>query len=125
MSSPVPGERRPAPSLHPDLCNYDGLDPGIREAVRLLRAAGIETFESCEGGLGHAYPEPTVRFFGDRSEGWKALAAARQVDLPVRAVRRTWVVYDGEPDGPCWEITFRPAQPWWEYPVDWVVPAND
>ena len=32
--------------------------------------AGIETFESCPGGPGHAYAEPTVRFYGDRSEGF-------------------------------------------------------
>ncbi len=28
--------------------------------VEVLRAAGVETFESCEGGAGHSYPEPTV-----------------------------------------------------------------
>lgn len=59
------------------------LDRGILRHVEALRAAGIETFESCEGGSGHAYPEPTVRFHGDRSEGFKAFAAARQAGLPV------------------------------------------
>jgi hypothetical protein len=29
---------------------YSALDPGIRDAVRLLADAGIETFESCQGG---------------------------------------------------------------------------
>ena len=33
-----------------------GLDPGIAGAVAVLREAGVETFESCEGGHGHAYP---------------------------------------------------------------------
>ena len=36
------------------------LDAGIAQAVVALRAGGVETFESCEGGPGHAYPEPTV-----------------------------------------------------------------
>jgi hypothetical protein len=41
--------------------DFPDLDPGIRQAVRILREAGVETFESCEGGERHAYPEPTVR----------------------------------------------------------------
>lgn len=84
------------------------LDPGIADAVMALRKAGIETFESCEGGPGHSYPEPTVRFCGDRSEGFRALAAALQVGLRVRCLRRTWRVLDGEPEGPWWELTFFP-----------------
>ena len=82
------------------------LDPGIERAVKILVQAGIETFESCQGGQGHAYPEPTVRFHGDRSEGFRALAAG----LPVSDLRRVWPVVDGEPTGPWWEITFYPTQ---------------
>src|SRR5688500_15798303 len=64
--------------------DYDPpLDVGIRTAVHALRAAGIETFESCEGGPGHAYLEPTVRFHGDRGEGFRALAVGLQAGLPV------------------------------------------
>jgi len=58
-----------------------GLDAGIRVAVRCLRGAGIETFESCEGGDGHAYPEPTVRFHGERGEGFRALGIALAAGL--------------------------------------------
>jgi len=83
------------------------LDPGIASAVRVLRDAGIETFESCQGGMGHSYPEPTVRFHGDRSEGWKALAAAQQRGLPVFTLRRIWTIDAGEPTGPYWELVFR------------------
>jgi hypothetical protein len=57
------------------------LDPGIRAAVETLCAAGVETFESCEGGHGHAYPEPTVRFHGQSAEGFRALSAAMQAGL--------------------------------------------
>lgn len=82
------------------------LDEGIRLYVETLHAAGIETYESCEGGDGHCFAEPTIRFYGDRLEGFKALAIARQHDFPVASVRRTWPIVDGEPTGPCWEMTF-------------------
>jgi len=34
----------------------EALDPGIRAAVAALDAAGIETFESCEGGGRPCFP---------------------------------------------------------------------
>jgi hypothetical protein len=83
------------------------LDRGIAPIVEALRAAGIETFESCEGGSGHAYPEPTVRFHGNQAEGFRALAVAMEVGLPVKELRRVWPVNDDEPTGPWWELTFR------------------
>jgi hypothetical protein len=59
--------------------NWDAfLDPGIAQAVKILNKFGIETFESCQGGEGHCYPEPTVRFHGDKFEGFKAFAIAKQ-----------------------------------------------
>jgi hypothetical protein len=90
--SPVPGK----------------LDPGIQKAVRRLQTKGIETFESCEGGAGHAYPEPTIRFYGRPEAGWRALAACLGCDLPVSELRRVWPILDAnEPNGPYWEVTFR------------------
>jgi hypothetical protein len=83
------------------------LDPGIASYVDVLDAAGVETFESCEGGSGHAFTEPTVRFYGERSEGFRALAVALQHGLPVGDLRHYWQVDDGEPQGPHWELTFR------------------
>ena len=85
------------------------LDKGIREAVLALHAAGIETFESCEGGDGHAFLEPTIRFHGHKSEGFRALAAALEAGLQVSELRRVWPVLDGEPTGPCWELTLTPS----------------
>jgi hypothetical protein len=85
------------------------LDPGIAPYVEALSDAGFETFESCEGGEGHAYPEPTIRFHGDRSEGLRALAFALQRRFPVGALRRCWPVIDREPAAPNWELTFRLA----------------
>jgi hypothetical protein len=83
------------------------LDPGIAPYVETLQAAGIATFESCEGGRGHAFPEPTIRFCGKLPEGFRALAVALEHGFPVKAIRRYWRVIDGEPDGPDWEIVFR------------------
>jgi hypothetical protein len=86
---------------------YESLDEGIRDAVRILAESGVETFESCQGGEGHAYPEPTIRFHGQREAGWKALAVAQAVRLGVLELRRVWPINDGEPTGPWWEMTFR------------------
>jgi hypothetical protein len=35
------------------------LDEGIREIVITLATNGVETFESCQGGPEHCFPEPT------------------------------------------------------------------
>ena len=82
------------------------LDAGIRPYVDVLVANGIETFESCEGGPGHACPEPKVRFYGNRFEGFQALAIAQNPNPPVADLRRLWPIVDGEPTGPVWELTF-------------------
>ncbi len=82
------------------------LDKGIEREVITLIQAGIETFESCEGGVGHAYFEPTVRFHGGRTEGLRALAIALQNGFNVKSVSRIWPIIDGEPTGPWWEIIF-------------------
>ena len=86
------------------------LDPGIADAVAALVEAGVETFESCEGGPGHAFAEPTVRFHGHPSEGFRALAVALKFGLPVTALRRYWAVIEKEPRGPHWELVFAHAR---------------
>ena len=91
--------------------NYDPpLDAGVRIAVEMLREGGVDTFESCEGGDGHAYLEPTVRFHGGHHEGFKALSVAMQARLPVASLRRVWPILDNEPTGPWWELTFSIKQ---------------
>ena len=82
------------------------LDEGIKHEVEILVEGGIETYESCEGGIGHCFPAPTVRFYGERSEGFKALAIAMQNALKPSDLRRIWTIIDGEPVGPHWEMTF-------------------
>src|SRR5487761_498440 len=83
------------------------IDPGIAHEVRVLWENGIETFESCEGGAGHAFPEPVVRFFGDHTEGLRAVAIALKHGLKPAELRRFWTIEDGEVCGPLWELTFH------------------
>jgi hypothetical protein len=85
------------------------LDEGIRNVVEILIECGVETFESCQGGDGHSFPEPTVRFEGEMSEGLRALSVALAYGFPVAELRRTWRIQDGMLHGPWWEMTFSPT----------------
>jgi len=88
------------------------LDKGVKRYVLALRAGGIETFESCEGGEGHAFPEPTVRFHGGVGEGFKAFGVAAQYGLPVSKVRLSYTVNEHSLlTGPWWEMVFTKSAP--------------
>jgi hypothetical protein len=93
------------------LSRIEGLDTGIEAAVRVLRDAGVPTYESCEGGDGHAFPEPTVRFGGNYAEGLAALSVVLQyeseVGLRPYQLRRVWRMDGGELTGPWWDLVFR------------------
>lgn len=88
---------------------YDAIDAGIRFAVRVLHARGFETCQSCEGGEGHAYPEPTVDMISGPSDaaGFGALDVLASFGLPVSTVGQVWSVDGlGRPYGEVWRITF-------------------
>lgn len=84
-----------------------GVDAKIRPVLRILCAGGFETFESCQGGKGHPYPEPTICFHGGPSEGFRAIAWLRDYGIAPSDLRRYWSIQDGEPHGPEWQLTFR------------------
>jgi hypothetical protein len=86
------------------------LDKGIKKAVVTLTDAGIECFESCQGGKGHCSPEPFIKFHGEQPEGLKALSIAMYARLKVSELRRVWYVQDGEIIGPWWELIFFPTR---------------
>jgi hypothetical protein len=88
--------------------NFNALDEGIRTYVRVLWENGVETVQSCQGGKGHSYAEPTIQFLGGPAAGPEALAIAMAHALPVSELRRVWEMQDGEPTGPTWHMTFRP-----------------
>lgn len=88
---------------------YEGIDAGVRFAVKVLHAAGIKTGQSCQGGAGHSYPEPTVDLMTDGADdalGFAALAALRAYGLPVSSAALMWNVVGSRPDGPLWRISF-------------------
>jgi hypothetical protein len=89
-----------------DLIPAGELDAGIAPFVDVLRGAGVETFESCEGGVGHCSPEPFVRFHGNKAAGFRALQVALDHALPVLDLQRYWSIIDGELTGPFWKMTF-------------------
>lgn len=88
--------------------SYKSLDDGIRFAVRVLHAAGFETCQSCQGGPGHSYDEPTVEMIssGSDAQGFGALAALQSYGLPVNAISIQWPVSNGLPYERNWRITF-------------------
>lgn len=92
---------------------YQQLDAGIRFAVRVLHAAGFDTCQSCQGGKGHPYPEPTVEMVagGDDALGFGALNALRSYGLPVAELAIVWPVSGSHPFEKNWRITFtKPMQ---------------
>lgn len=105
-----PRPKRPGqPGFTPSPPVPGRLDKGIRVAVERLQTCGIETCESCEGGPGHSYPEPTVVFYGTPEAGWRAVGICLAYRLPIMSLRRKWDVLDAnEVTGPYWEIVFRP-----------------
>jgi hypothetical protein len=87
------------------------IDPGVRRWVLILRQAGVETFESCQGGPDHAMPEPTIKFFGSPWAGYHAFAVAMDNGMPVLSLRYAYGVNNGQLEGPWWEMTFRTTDP--------------
>ncbi len=100
-------EIKPNFSTEMDVSEIDKLDTNIKDIVLFLRENGFETFESCEGGAGHCFPEPTVRFHGDEFEGIRAAYVCLSNKLPIHEVRRAFTINSNEIHTPFWEITFK------------------
>lgn len=105
MTRPTPAHTRELEAFVPT--TDTPLDLGIRYAVLVLRSVGIETIESCEGGPGHSFPEPTVKFCGSSWAGYRAFAAAMEYGLPVLQLNRVHDCNDGQLDGPYWTLVFK------------------
>lgn len=99
--------------------DLEGLDPGIREAVRILRDSGIDTLSSCEGRKEPGYSPardgehhgdwPYVTINGTAADAFIALGVAIREGLAVRSIEQSWFVYPEAPCvpiGPQWRITF-------------------
>ena len=86
---------------------YLSLDIGIKNTVELLRKFNIETVQSCEGGKGHSYPEPTIEFCGTQEAGYRAVSICIAHGLPISKLYRFSNVEGDELTGPYWAITFK------------------
>jgi hypothetical protein len=106
--TPIPWRDKMAPAEW-----YEQLDPGIRFAVRLLHAHGIETQQSCEGGEGHSYDRPSIDMpCSDHSHtGLVALFYLHEYGLRVHDVQMLWRVYKGLPVEHFWRVTFWESCP--------------
>lgn len=93
---------------------YEELDEGIRFAVRALHAAGFDTCQSCEGGEGHAYDNPTVDLLVGANDaiGFGAVSTLVGYGLPVSTVSQVWNLDKlGRPYESVWRIEFARTFP--------------
>lgn len=99
------------------ICPSSPLDVDIAWPVHMLRERGIHTTESCQGGEGHAFPDPSIKIAGSHGEGWRALSVLRDYRVPVMHLCRTWDITHGEVDGPYWLVVLHPRR-WARYLAD-------
>jgi hypothetical protein len=89
------------------------LDEGIKHYVEVLQKAGVETCQSCQGGPGHTYLEPTIEFGGGSGAGLHALSVAITHNFPVSELRRVWRVESREIVEVMWVLTFHKRADTW------------
>jgi len=94
--------------------DWSFIDKGIRPVVELLNKYGFKTFESCEGGEGHCFNEPTVRFYGSEFDLIRAYELCALHKINVYEARRTYRktdiykdVNNGESIGENWDEPFN------------------
>lgn len=90
----------------------DFIDKNIFPAVEILNKAGFETFESCQGGEGHCFPEATVRFWGNEFDLIRAFSVCELYKLNVfngRRVYRKTPFYENQTSllGEVWDRPFN------------------
>jgi len=87
--------------------DWDDLDVGIRDRVRILRDAGVPTVQSCQGGTGHPYAYPTIEFAGTLATALKALAVALEHGMRIAKLKAVYSLLEpGLPSGPTWQLEF-------------------
>lgn len=83
----------------------DALDDGIIKVVRVLRKAGIDTFNSCQGGPGCRFDRSVVWFNGDIDEGFRAEKILMDAGFKVYQIAHFWHTRQNM-KCPYWEISF-------------------
>lgn len=90
----------------------EGVDPGIRETVRILQSHGVKTCQSCEGGAGHAYRLPTVDFLDSPGLMPHDVLKIAQDECPLDLIqfRQQWGFHDHvdrlRPSEMVWSVVF-------------------
>lgn len=100
------------------MINYSKIDEKIRIAVEILNKHGFETWESCQGGNGHCFDLPTVRFWGTEFDLIRAYRLCENYDLRVfqasRVYRTTEISTNDSHECPdnkkVWDIPFNEIQ---------------
>lgn len=97
-------------------CLPSNIDPLILPVVQMLNKYGFKTFESCQGGDGHAFFEPTVRFEGTEFDLIRAYEICVLHNFPVYEAKRVFrksSIYkennsiDTLPIGDVWDSPFN------------------
>jgi hypothetical protein len=89
------------------------LDPGIIRVVRILKEAGVETYQSCEGpegmlpegrhGVGHSYHGATV----DVRQPWMALDTCNAYGIRVDEISERFSLVDNRPVEHRWSVVLN------------------
>jgi len=69
---------------------FSHIDDGIKKAVIILRENDFETFASCQGGEGHCYEDPTIRFYGNEFDLIRAWETCTLNGLEVFEAKRVF-----------------------------------
>ena len=97
------------------IINISDADPEIIPILRILNENGIKTFESCQGGIEHAFGKPTIRFHGNYDTAMKVMNLCNQHNFSINYFRKYYVYespYENiyEFKGPRWEVIFKKNQ---------------
>lgn len=99
------------------LKDFSQLDKGIVDAVIMLNRHGFETWESCEGGEGHCFEFPTIRFWGTEFDLIRAHRVCENYGLKIyqsSRIYRTTEISTGDlypcPNGKVWDVPFNEIQ---------------
>lgn len=94
------------------------IDESIKPIVDILIQHGFKTFESCSGGQGHAFYEPTIRFKGNEFDLIRAYEICMMYGFQPLEVKRVYRKVD------LWdniEQKYKGSSPIWDKPFNEII----
>ena len=82
----------------------------VDEVVAICRQDEIVATQGDWITCGDDFCEAVVSFEGVYADGFRILSRVMAANFPVVSLRRAWVVVEGEPRGPRWEIVLGPFE---------------